>query len=383
MNAPLTRHYRIAWLACSGVVCGGVWGNEEKVGGEEELTQAGGQAAFQILRKDYIRGEDLNFEQLNRAALEGLIEHLGGGAKVVPVAEAQVVAGEPEVRQSVLADGIGWIRPMTFGVEEVALWTVALQKLKGQGCDTVLLDLREAAGAGSFEVAAAFLETVVPSGQVLFKLKQSGSAETEVRVSSKEPVWAGQVVVLVDGDTGNVGEAVAAVLQHQRRALVVGKKTRGATVRYQTLPLDAQFALQYASAELLLADGSSLFQKGLEPDLVVGMEAKEKEAALERMAQGRVRELVHEVARERFNEAALVARRNPELEVYLKRSAGEETEDETPPPTDAVLQRAVDAVQAKETLGRAKLSWKVPVEDGSKKEEILKAPKAVPVTGSR
>jgi hypothetical protein len=383
MNAPLTRLYQIAWLACSGVVCGGVWGNEEKVGGEEGLTQAGVQAAFQILRKDYIRGEDLNFEQLNRAALEGLIEHLGGGAKVVPVAEAQVVAGEPEVRQSVLADGIGWIRPMTFGVEEVALWTAALQKLKGQGCDTVLLDLREAAGAGSFEVAAALLETVVPSGQVLFKLKQSGSAETAVRVSSKEPVWTGQVVVLVDGDTGNVGEAVAAVLQHQRRALVVGEKTRGATVRYQTLPLDAQFALQYASAELLLEDGSSLFQKGLEPDLVVGMEAEEKEAALERMAQGRVRELVHEVARERFNEAALVARRNPELEVYLKRSAGEETEDETQPPTDAVLQRAVDAVQAKETLGRAKLSWKVPVEDGSKKEEILKAPKAVPVTGSR
>ncbi len=383
MNAPLTRLYRIAWLACSGVVCGGVWGNEEKVGGEEGLTQAGVQAAFQILRKDYIRGEDLNFEQLNRAALEGLIEHLGGGAKVVPVAEAQVAVGEPEVRQSVLADGIGWIRPITFGVEEVALWTAALQKLKGQGCETVLLDLREAAGAGSFEVAAALLETVVPSGQVLFKLKQSGSAETDVRVSSKEPVWTGQVVVLVDGDTGNVGEAVAAVLQHQRRALVVGEKTRGATVRYQTLPLDAQFALQYASAELLLEDGSSLFQKGLEPDLVVGMEAEEKEAALERMAQGRVRELVHEVARERFNEAALVARRNPELEVYLKRSAGEETEDEKPPPTDAVLQRAVDAVQAKETLGRTKLSWKVPMEDGSKKEEILKAPKAVPVTGSR
>jgi hypothetical protein len=134
---------------------------------------------------------------------------------------------------------------------------------------------------------------------------------------------------------------------------------------------------------LLLEDGTSLFQKGLEPDLVVVMDAEEKEAALERMAQGRVRELVHEVARERFNEAALVARRNPELEDYLKRSAGEETEDETLPPMDEVLQRAVDAVQAKETLARAKLSWKAPAEEGEKKEEILKAPKAVPVTGSR
>jgi C-terminal processing protease CtpA/Prc len=335
------------------------------------------------LRKDYIRGEELNFEQLNRAALDGLIEHLGGGAKVVPVAETQVVVGEPEVRQAVLAEGIGWVRPLTFAAEEVAKWTGALQKLKGQGCRTVVLDLREAVGAGSFEVAAALLETVVPSGQVLFTLKQSGSEEMEVRVSSREPVWEGDVVVLVDGETGNVGETVAAVLQHEQRALVVGEKTRGATVRYQTLPLDAQFALQYASAELLLEDGTSLFQKGLEPDLVVGMEAVEKEAALERMAQGRVRELVHEVARERFNEAALVARRNPELEDYLKRSAGEETEDETLPPMDAVLQRAVDAVQAKDTLARAKLSWKAPAEEGEKKEEILKAPKAVPVTGSR
>lgn len=383
MNALSPQPIRLAWLVCAGAWCGGVFGNEEQAKREQELTQAGVQAAFQILRKDYIRGEELNFEQLNRAALDGLIEHLGGGAKVVPVAETQVVVGEPEARQAVLAEGIGWVRPLTFAAEEVAKWTGALQKLKGQGCRTVVLDLREAVGSGSFEVAAALLETVVPSGQVLFKLKQSGSEETEVRVSSREPVWEGEVVVLVDGETGNVGETVAAVLQHEQRALVVGEKTRGATVRYQTLPLDAQFALQYASAELLLEDGTSLFQKGLEPDLVVVMDAEEKEAALERMAQGRVRELVHEVARERFNEAALVARRNPELEDYLKRSAGEETEDETLPPMDAVLQRAVDAVQAKETLARAKLSWKAPAEEGEKKEEILKAPKAVPVTGSR
>lgn len=350
---------------------------------EQELTQAGVQAAFQILRKDYIRGEELNFEQLNRAALDGLIEHLGGGAKVVPVSKTQATEGEPEVRQAVLAEGIGWVRPLTFAAEEVAKWTGALQKLKEQGCGTLVLDLRESVGSGSFEVAAALLETVVPSGKVLFKLKQSGSAETEVRVSSREPVWNGEIVVLVDEETGNVGEAMAAVLKHQQRALVVGEKTKGATVRYQTLPLDAQFALQYASAELLLEDGTSFFQKGLEPDLVVSMQAEEKEAALVRIAQGRVRDLVHEVARERFNEAALVARRNPELEDYLKRSAGETTGDEVMPPMDAVLQRAVDAVQSKETLARSKLTWKTVPKETEEKEEILKAPKAVPVTGSR
>ncbi len=103
----------------------------------------------------------------------------------------------------------------------------------------------------------------------------------------------------------------------------------------------------------------------------------ETEDALEKMAHGRVREVMHEVAGERFNEAALVARRNPELEDYSKRSAGENMEDDTTPPMDSALQRAVHAVQAREMLGRSKLYWKVPAADGSVKEEILKVPKTL------
>lgn len=356
----------------------------EKANAEADLTQAGVQAAFQILQKDYIRSGDLNFERLNRAALDGLMHHLDGGAKVVPVAQTQANAAEPEVLRAVLTEGLGWLRPVTYQEQEVAEWIRALQELRGKGCRTVLLDLREPAEAGSFEVAARLLETVVPTGKVLFKLKQAGKAESELRVSAQEPLWTGKLVVLVDADTNNVGEAIAAVLRHQRRAVVVGTRTPGALVRYQTLPLDEKFALQYASAELLLEDGTSLFQKGVMPDLAVAMTAEAKAEARARMEQGRVRELVHEVERERFNEAALVARRNPELEDYLKRSAGEKANGETLPPTDPVLQRAVDAVQSRETLDAAKLMWKTD-ETGSEslQEEILKAPKAVPVSGVR
>lgn len=350
----------------------------------EELSQEGVQAAFQILQKDYIRSSDLNFERMNRAALDGLMHHLDGGAKVVPVEKEESGKAEPDVLRAVITEGIGWLRPMTYLEQEVAEWTRALKELREQGCRSVILDLREPAKAGSFEVAARFLETLVPTGKVLFKLKQAGKAESELRVSSQEPVWTGQVVVLVDAATNNVGEAVAAVLRHQQRAVVVGTRTPGALVRYQTLPLDAKFALQYASAELLLEDGSSLFQKGVTPDLVVAMSNEANANARERMSQGRVRELVHEVERERFNEAALVARRNPELEDYLKRSAGEKANGETLPPTDPVLQRAVDAVQSRETLEAAKLLWKKPAPPkDALPEEIIKAPKAVPVSGVR
>ena len=371
--------------ACALALAALAQGREVKdgTGADAPLTQAGVQAAFQILQRDYIRSGELSFEQLNRAALDGLMRHLDGGARLVPLTPAEDGAAEPGVLRAVLAEGIGWLRPLTYQEVEVAEWTRALEEMREQGCRTLLLDLREPAPAGSFDVAARLLETVMPSGKVLFKLKQAGKEGADIRISSREPVWTGPLVVLADEQTCNVAEAMAAVLRQQRRALVVGARTPGALVRYQTLPLDESYAIQYASAELLLEDGTALFQKGLSPDLAVAMGAPEKTAARALMAQDRVRELVHEVARERFNEAALVARRNPELEDYLKRSAGEKSAGETLPPTDPVLQRAVDAVQSLETLDAARLQWKpAPDAQHGPPEVILKAPLAEPISGA-
>ncbi len=54
------------------------------------LSQSSLQTAFQILRRDYIRHDDLTFEELNRAALEGLLERVKFSAELVPAhAEAR------------------------------------------------------------------------------------------------------------------------------------------------------------------------------------------------------------------------------------------------------------------------------------------------------
>ena len=369
----------------------------------DELTQAGVQAAFQILRQNYVRRDELNFERLNRAALAGLLGHLRGGAELVPRAEAAgEAAREPAVLSGLLARGVGWARPRTFAREEVALLEEALGALAKEGAETLLLDLRSGeVRAGAFEVAAGMLQLLVPQGEILFRLKQtrpalaslrpangevSGSSPaSEVQISSREPVWRGRVVVLVNQETGNVGETVAAVLSARHQAVVVGEKTQGATVRYETLPVDERHALRFASAELLLADGSSLFQKGLKPDLEVRMTAGEIQAAARLMESGRGKELVHEVARERFNEAALVARRNPELDSYLKRSMNEgepaaaAAAEDPAPVTDPVLQRAVDLVLSHEWLGQAKLEWGAAGAKARGAPEANAVPKAVPV----
>jgi hypothetical protein len=86
-----------------------------------------------------------------------------------------------------------------------------------------------------------------------------------------EPVWAGSLLVLVDDETNNLGETIAAVLRQRKQALLIGAPTRGGAVRYETVPVDAEWSLRFARAEVLLADDSSVFKKGLKPDFAVSL----------------------------------------------------------------------------------------------------------------
>ncbi len=349
----------------------------------DDLSQAGVQAAFQILRQDYIRSGDLDFATLNRAALDGLLRHLQAGARIVPLAESKAEGkSEPQVLSAMLADRIGWVRPMTFASAEIEMLRAALRRLRNEGCQALLLDLRESSPDAVFETAAGMADCFVPEGRTLFRLAQAGKSDTEIFISTRAPDWEGPVVALVNGGTSSAGEAVAAVLREMRLAMLVGETTRGATARYQTLPLDEGHALQYASAEMLLADGRSLFQKGVSPDLEVMMSEEAVRAAVKLMTQGRVRELVHETARQRFNEAALVARRNPELESYLRRSSEAGDSEDRLPQTDPVLQRAVDLLQSNWKLEGFRLPWneRAPKDKPAESEPMPETRKATPVS---
>lgn len=349
--------------------------------GEKELSQAGVQTAFQILRRDFIRSRDLTVGRLSSTALEGLLAALDVGAQVVPLqSEGESKKPEPQVYSMALAEGIGWVRPLSFAQPEVGLVEKALVGFREAGCKTVILDLRSPAEEGEFEVAAALLDLVVPSGESLFRMRQAGAEQGEVFVSSRAVVWSGDLLVLMDDRTNNVGEAVAAVLRHLDRAILLGERTKGAAVRYQTLPLDATHALRYASAEMLLPDGTTLYQKGIDPDFEVIFDTEAKDRTERMFRQGRVRELVFENARARFNEAALVARRNPEIESYLRRSLGEVDAADKAILVDPVIQRAVDLVLGGERLRRFNLKWVTEPFVKPKSEQREEVPKGLPVT---
>lgn len=342
----------------------------------KDISQAGIQTAFRILQKEYIRSGDLTFDELNRAALAGLLQRLDFGAELIPRKLESVPNALKGVQAELLSTQTAYLRPLAITTQEVAEMEQHLRKFSDAKAAHLILDLRTPAPPGDFDDAAALLSLFVPKGEVLFKMKQMGQSTTEAEMNSREPVWTKPMLVIVDDETNNLGETIAAVLRLRKQALLIGAATRGGAVRYETVPVDAEWSLRFARAEVLLADDSSVFKKGLKPDFHVILSATRKHQAFEAARERDVKSTITDVPRARFNEAALVAEKNPELDAYIRRSTGEALPEDASKPIDTVLQRAVDLITTRTLLEAAKIDWK----GRNKANDDLPVRKAIPVT---
>jgi hypothetical protein len=324
----------------------------------KDISQAGIQTAFRILQKEYIRSSDLTFDELNRAALAGLLERLDFGAELIPQKLESVPVAQQGVRAELITPQIGYLRPQAFTEREIKEIEQQLAKFIAAKATHLILDLRTPAPPGDFDDAADLLSLFLPKGEVLFKMKQMDQSTSETETNRREPLWAGSLLILVDDETNNLGETIAAVLRQRKQALLIGSPTRGGAVRYETVAVDAEWSLRFARAEVLLADDSSVFKKGLKPDFVVDLPTSIKRQVFEAGTSKTVKSTITDQPRARFNEAALVANTNPELDAYIRRSAGESLPEDATKPSDSVLQRAVDLIHTRAHFQSAKIDWK-------------------------
>jgi Peptidase family S41 len=341
----------------------------------QNVSQAAIQSAFQILRSDYIRSTEIDFDELNRAAMQGLLQRLDLGAELLTKVEAQ----RPPMKSGVLAEtltpDIAFLRPLAFVESEPAILATKLREFREAGISQLILDLRSAAAPGEFLIAAAMLECFIPEGDVMFKLKQVGREDAQLFISHQPSLWPHPLVILIDEETSNLGETIAAVLHQRKQAILVGAPTRGASVQYESLPLDDQWILRFARAEMLLPDDSSLFKKGLQPEHPIPLPSRIKRQLFDPShLPATAKASAFDQAKPRYNEAALVAGKHPELDDYIRRSAGQTADADKDAPRDLPLQRAVDMLIMRTHLKSADLDWTTSARDA--RPTIKKAQRA-------
>jgi carboxyl-terminal processing protease len=176
----------------------------------------------------------------------------------------------PEVRRLELEPTVGYLRLVTLsGQETLELIEAGLKQLLEEGLlSGLVIDVR-GTRLGAPGVLINMLGNFV-SGEVGAFYARVGETPLEVRPSEiKAALDEVPLVVLIDDASEGEAEQLAAVLQHQGRAQVVGRPTAGRARGVRPFDFPDGSRLQLTVLGFMLPDGTKLERRGVVPDVAV------------------------------------------------------------------------------------------------------------------
>jgi len=198
---------------------------------------------------------------------------------------------------------VGYIRLVQFGEKTSDDLEDALKKLKAQGMQSMILDLRNNPG-GLLDQAVAVCEKFLPKGELVVTTEGRTAAQSSKRHATGrgDELRDMPIVILVNLGSASASEIVAGCLQDLKRAVVLGEKTFGKGSVQSILPLQDGSALRLTTAKYYTPSHKVIHEEGITPDIVVPMsEDEERDIALKRSPGGI--EFLEEKDRERVKNA--------------------------------------------------------------------------------
>lgn len=188
-----------------------------------------------------------------------------------------------------LSDSVGYIQLRQISQNSADLVRQAISDLDAQGAQAYVLDLRDNPG-GYLTQAVDISSYFVKSGTIV-RIVTTGADET-TKNATGSVLTDKPLVVLVNGNTSSAAEVIAASLQDNQRATLVGATTLGKGSVQVTHDLSFGGALRYTAAYYKSPLGHDIDGLGIHPDVAIALSSDEdnqKSFALE-MAQSMVRE---------------------------------------------------------------------------------------------
>jgi carboxyl-terminal processing protease len=174
--------------------------------------------------------------------------------------------------ERLLDDGIGYVRVTQFNEPTAANLQKAIEDLKEQGLQALILDMRNNPGGlltSSIDVSQMFLRR----NQVIVSTRARGETKgKEYRARARDLVKGLPMVILVNGGTASAAEIVSGALQDHQRAILIGEKTFGKGSVQSVLPNDDGSAIRLTTAKYYTPSERVIHEKGIEPDIVVSIE---------------------------------------------------------------------------------------------------------------
>jgi len=204
---------------------------------------------------------------------------------------------------------IGYVRLTQFGEKTSDDLEAALKKLKNQGMQALIIDLRWNPG-GLLDQAVEVCEKFLPRGQLIVSTEgRNAGQDSKHRASGHGDELNGMpIVVLVNLGSASASEIVSGCLQDLHRAIILGEKTFGKGSVQSIIPLDDGSALRLTTAKYYTPSHKVIHEVGITPNIVVPTTDDEDRDIRLQLTPGGV-ESLDEKERERIKSA-----HDPQLE---------------------------------------------------------------------
>jgi carboxyl-terminal processing protease len=205
---------------------------------------------------------------------------------------------------------IGYVRLVQFGEKTSDELESALRKLKSEGMQGLVLDLRWNPG-GLLEQAVEVCQKFLPRGELVVTTEGRNPAQNTMRKAmgrGGDELRNMPIVVLVNLGSASASEIVAGCLQDLKRAVILGEKTFGKGSVQSIFPLADGSALRLTTAKYYTPSHKVIHEEGITPDVVVPLTTDEEREIILKETPGGI-ESLDDKEREKVSQS-----RDPQLD---------------------------------------------------------------------
>jgi carboxyl-terminal processing protease len=191
-----------------------------------------------------------------------------GAASPLDVTLVREIIKIQSTKHKVLENGIGYVRLTQFQEQTGEDLDKALDSLRQQKMQSLILDLRNNPG-GLLTSAVEVSEQFLPKGKVVVSIRGRQAKAEEYAADGAHPILDLPMIVLVNEGSASASEIVAGAMQDWGRAVVVGTTTFGKGSVQTIIPLSDGSALRLTTAKYFTPKGRSIQNTGIDPTIVV------------------------------------------------------------------------------------------------------------------
>ena len=175
-----------------------------------------------------------------------------------------------------MVDGtdVGYIRVAVFSEGTADDFTKEFTKLREQGMNKLILDLRDNPGGIVEQAVGVASNFVPPDSTIVSYTEQDGKVDQYTAQGTEDPI---PLVVLVNENSASASEIIAGAVQDMKLGPIVGVKTYGKGTVQGVFPVDSSSAVKVTVAKYRTTNGREIDGVGIEPDVVVPLTPSDPE----------------------------------------------------------------------------------------------------------